>query len=459
MSERERTGQNSENRTETGQNNDPEEQQPVKKYPKTHQEYWKQKLKKREYKDNSGIIHEVSDWQVRIFHASREAWFNLKTANKAAAAAKARDIYLVLISEGWDAALERFKDTPQKKEHEPTIGEFIEEVGKVSTLKPNTLNDYVKKFRLIAGEVCGIEKTSLRYDPYNGGRERWTEKVNAIKLNQITPKKVQQWKLDYLKRRAGDPSEEKSARVTLNSNLRCAKSLFSQKILKFIDLNLPDPLPFEGVEFERVGRATRYRSKIDPSVLTQNAFEELKDDHPEQFKIFLLAIAVGLRRGEIDSLTWPQIDTERAVIRVEAHEYAQLKTESSEDEVDVDPAVLALLKEFEEEGETFVIRSDVPPRKNTTYRFYRCQKEFQALVKWLKKNGVDAQKPIHTLRKEFGSLICEQAGIFAASSQLRHSSIKLTRDFYIDKKTKTTVQLEKILGQKPEDEPSSENNS
>ncbi|MEM6820317.1 MAG: tyrosine-type recombinase/integrase [Verrucomicrobiota bacterium] len=457
MSEQKRTSRNNKRGTERGQQNSAESSERLRKHPKTHQDYWKERLRKRTYK-REGIIHEVSDWQIRMKYAGREAWFNLKTANKAAASVKARDIYLAIVAEGWDAALDRFKDTPQKKEHEPTIGEFIEEVTKVSSLRPGTLHEYTKKLRLIAGEICGIPKTAKRFDPYNGGRERWLERVDGLKLNRITPKKVQQWKLQYLKEREGNPAEERSARVTVNSSIRCAKSLFSERLLKFIDLKLPDPLPFEGVEFERVGRATRYRSEIDPAALTKDAFEELRESAPEQFKIFLLAITVGLRRAEIDTLVWRQIDDANAVIRIETHEYAQLKTASSEEEVDVDPRVLSILKEFERDKTSeFVIESPVPFRKGTNYRFYRCQREFQHLIKWLRRKGVKDRKPIHALRKEFGSLICEQAGIYAASNQLRHSSILLTRDYYVDKKAKTTVQLEEMLGRKSENEDSKDN--
>ncbi len=77
---------------------------------------------------------------------------------------------------------------------------------------------------------------------------------------------------------------------------------------------------------------------------------------------------------------------------------------------------------------------------------HRCLPQFKVLVDWLRGKGITAKKPLHTLRKEFGSLICQEAGIFAASAQLRHSSIKLTNEYYADKKSKTTVRVGKMLG-------------
>ncbi len=41
----------------------------------------------------------------------------------------------------------------------------------------------------------------------------------------------------------------------------------------------------------------------------------------QQFKIFLLGIGAGLRRKEIDSLLWTQIEFDTAEIRLEANEH------------------------------------------------------------------------------------------------------------------------------------------
>jgi hypothetical protein len=54
---------------------------------------------------------------------------------------------------------------------------------------------------------------------------------------------------------------------------------------------------------------------------------------------------------------------------------------------------------------------------------YRCHKHLNFLREWLRLKGVKVQKPIHTLRKEVGSLIASEQGIFAASRHLRHADI------------------------------------
>ena len=56
-----------------------------------------------------------------------------------------------------------------------------------------------------------------------------------------------------------------------------------------------------------------------------------------------------------------------------------------------------------------------------------------------------ARNALHSLRKEFGSQFCAQAGIYAASVALRHSPINLTREFYIDKKQPAFLAITKLM--------------
>jgi hypothetical protein len=54
---------------------------------------------------------------------------------------------------------------------------------------------------------------------------------------------------------------------------------------------------------------------------------------------------------------------------------------------------------------TFVIPSDRIPKTVTRGDYYRCESHFDSLNAWLRSKGVNTQKPLHTLRKEYGSLI------------------------------------------------------
>lgn len=74
-------------------------------------------------------------------------------------------------------------------------------------------------------------------------------------------------------------------------------------------------------------------------------------------------------------------------------------------------------------------------------------------MNWLHGIGVTARKALHSLRKEFGSQICAQARIYAASVALRHSSITRTRDCYLDKKQPASLAVSKMMQEPPNEEP------
>jgi len=53
--------------------------------------------------------------------------------------------------------------------------------------------------------------------------------------------------------------------------------------------------------------------------------------------------------------------------------------------------------------------------------------------------GVTAVKPLHELRKEFGSQLCAKYGTYAASRMLRLADIAITAQHYLDQKERVTV--------------------
>lgn len=88
----------------------------------------------------------------------------------------------------------------------------------------------------------------------------------------------------------------------------------------------------------------RYRSSFDLVKLTEDARNELLDERPEHFKVFVLAVMAGLRRREIDTLEWAAFRWEIAAIRIEPTRYFQPKSEDSIGDVEVDPEVLEIFR-------------------------------------------------------------------------------------------------------------------
>lgn len=265
------------------------------------------------------------------------------------------------------------------------------------------------------------------------------------------------WKTSFLAKAKPDPVSQRSARVSVNSFLRRARGLFSGKILKHIaHLELPDPLPFAGVEFEP-RQTLKYRSSFQVQELIVKAKDALANSDPEAFKVFLLAVMVGLRRREIDLLEWDSVLWDVGVIRIQATEFFDAKTEDSLGDIAVDESLLNLLRGYRARATgRFVVESADEPRPGATWHHYRCQKIFERLTTWLRKQGVKAAHPLHEMRKEFGSLINAQHGIHAGSRALRHADISITNLFYTDARKRALPGLGHLLEEEEKVVPISE---
>jgi hypothetical protein len=104
-------------------------------------------------------------------------------------------------------------------------------------------------------------------------------RVHGIELSKITPVKIQEWKQSFLVAAGNDPLALRKARISVNTFLRRSRSLFSPKVLRQLQLSLPSPLPFDGVEFEP-RQSMKYRSNFNVIDLIKLANKELKPSDP-----------------------------------------------------------------------------------------------------------------------------------------------------------------------------------
>ena len=422
---------------------DPKTSETARVYPKTDVRYWHDKLFRRSN----------DEWHCRIGFGSRQDRWPLRTANREQAAQKARDIWLSLQTHGYQATEAKFKPwtvaPAQTSAKTINVGDFIKAVSAVAVVRPTTLTTYGRKLRFLVSQVAKVKGTKARHDYVHGGAAKWRGQVDNVPLATLTPEKVMQWRTAYVERHAGQPMKRASAQQTAASIIRSAKALFAPKVIRNLGIELPSPLPFDGVDLGKRSRV-RYKSKINAALLATLAHTELKDAQPEQFKIFLLAFGAGLRRSEIDRLTWKHFNWQQGTITIEATEYGLTKTESSADEIDVGEDLLAYFKSAMAQSKSeFVIESKAAPTAAPHWNRYRCDGHFKAMLEWLRAKGVTVRNPLHTLRKEFGSLINQKFGIFAASAALRHSNITITREAYVDKKERIALDIGELMQKQP----------
>ena len=417
----------------------PEKSSQRKSFSKGDARYWL--LPGRLFKD-----HQSPDYSCRFSLRGRRVQLCLNTSNLKEAARRASDAFTSVATKGWEPTLDDYRPKPQESPKKvATVGELITSATALSSARKGSINTYAKSFRKIVAEIHSIGDKK-KYDPYKGGANAWRIKVDAISLTDVPPSAVLAWKNRRLKDAEVDPLTKRRATITVNSLLRNSKALFAKRVLPFLSQSilLPEELPFEGVLLEK-NPSLRYVSRIDPYAILALANEELKETKPEEFKVLVLALVCGLRRGEIDNLLWRSFDFNKRILRIEHSEFHALKSEDSAGQIDLDDGTCSLFQSYRQADATslFVIKSAKKGSKQSKAKtpIYRCNAVFSSLIIWLRHNGVDGQKPIHTLRKEIGSVIASEQGIFAASRYLRHADINITSAFYADKKKAVTPQV------------------
>ena len=419
--------------------------------------YWKDRIFK---KVSRGM--ESPHYTMDLMFKGRRLSFTLGTGNQGAAAQTATGIYNDLLTLGVTAALTKHRPQTAKPEKVATVGEWIAAVKKVTSVNDATFNQYAASLRKIVGDIISVKKDDSRFGPKKGGASKYRASIDDASLEILTLEALMQWRKSYVGK-SRNPLEVKSRQTSCNSTIRQGRSLFAGVLTYTIEgLLLPKPKPFEiPVELKHASRKkgdhplffsaanTKYSSKIDAKQLLRKASDDLKPKNPAAFLAMLLALGAGLRRGEIDSLCWHQIDTQEGVISMEVTEKAGLKTKSSEGVVEIDEKLAGILQDYKAstkaKASDYVIEPEVIISKGTGPKVwgqhYRANATFDTLTAWLRANGVTAKKPLHELRKELGSLITQEHGIHAASQMLRHSSIQVTANHYVAKKSRTTVSV------------------
>ncbi len=410
---------------------------------KDSQAYWKAKVRPRVIRGQ-----ETAEYYVRFFEAGREAWICCDSSNRSVAANKARDLYLRMKAIGLPALLAELRPEA-KPDRVCTVAEYLEAAQALAIVRPATLAEYVGSLRRVIAAVRGIAPKSDKHTD----RVAWRARVDAVRLDQITPAAVKAWRkaeLDKALAEGGEVAKDRRA-ATLASHLRDARALFSAAIVGELSksLTLPDPLPFEGITAAAVTR--RFVATVDPRKLYAAA-DDLAPDIRTAFDLLLVA---GLRRGEADALPWAHVDLEAGTVTVDVTPTFRPKSKEAHRTVPLPADVVARLKarrksmptaEHVLEGRKTKPARKAPGEKLAAYEYRAAA--WPDLTAWLKKQGLRDLTPLHALRKMSGSFIYAVAGLEAARQHLGHRDVSTTARSYLAARTVTVD-----LSAKPEADP------
>lgn len=384
--------------------------------------YWEANgLYRDSFTNASGQRQLVPDYSVRIHFDGNRGNFPLRTSNKAQAAEKARDIYCSLEDFGWEATMAEFR--PGRSIG--TVGDYLKALEEKSDIPTDTLEGYGTALRGILAFTENI--------PFDQKLERdarknaWREKLHGLRLSVLTHEKLVRFQKEFVARVGNNPIKRKRAANSAESMVRRARALFSPKRVRAVGL-LEFKNPFAEIELKK--QDNRYESRISVGHLLEMAETELRGSEPEQYKIFLLGLTAGLRKAEIDYLEWSAFHWDEGYIRIDRTEWFEPKSPYSIGNVRVDAKLLEIFAELRKATPgDFVVQSTVPPGSEG----YRCETHFDRFNKWLRSKGVKELKPLHTLRKEFGSKLAKDKGILAAANGLRQSGTQTAYSNYVCK--------------------------
>jgi integrase len=447
--------------------------------------YWDARVYHPRY-GTAKSVKEAATFAVRIQAHGERRNVALPDTTKREAAKSAMALYKLVDMHGWERGLGEFRGEAPAARNNLTLGEYLAEVTATGEIVPRTLRTYATKVRRIAADIGKVKLSGNlnKFDHVNGGAKEWQRLVDAVPLRKLTPDAVQIWLSSHLAQFRSNPAKLMSATKSANSCIRAGKAIFAERIReRLTHVILPESPPFVGMKTVKE-RPTRYRSEIEsPEVLLvagmrelANATmetehqaicqeflgegEEVPDPAPadkiraelqasrkrEAFKVLVLGLCAGLRRGEIDRLQWSQVGFARSHIVIKATDCFAPKANSAGD-VPIDEDIVKLLKKWKKNATGRFVVEGVEPKTDSDSHHYRAGRAHAELIEWLHRKGLTARNPLHALRKEFGSIVCQKAGVYVASRLLRHANITMTAAVYTDDRGRVTSGLGSALSQ------------
>lgn len=143
---------------------------------------------------------------------------------------------------------------------------------------------------------------------------------------------------------------------------------------------------------------------------------------PEMYQIFLTLLHTGMRKAELENLTWDDVDLKKRLIHIRGKTYWQPKT--GERSIPINDALLTVLLEVRKrsqethpDGFVFAVKGS-----GKSHNLLRNE-----LIKTATKAGIDNLTKVHTLRHTFAShLVMNGVDLPSVQKLMGHSDIKTT---------------------------------
>ena len=312
---------------------------------------------------------QTANWCVRFQHKGKRTCRSLGTADYRLATQRAKQLVTSVRQHGWARSL-----ALPTSQDSLSIAALLEQYHRNAVsrgLRPRSIAHARKDLSRVARETC------------------------ARRVADLTSATLQNW------------IEECGLKpITLRSVLRNAGSVFAKRSLQAMGLGELQN-PFAQLVRPKVDREPFHAPPR--SWIMQLMRQGIRELSGEPRLAFVLALGAGLRWGEIISLTWDDVQPQS--VRVAASKAKGRRGRV----IPIGRMVREVLGPARSQG--IVIGTDA-------------EEVHEGVCAWLRAQGVKDAKPVHYLRKCYGSLAVGDHGIFVASKLLGHSNITLTASTY-----------------------------
>jgi integrase len=399
----------------------------AKSFSKRDSRYWYGKI----FQQTQANGQTDANWSCRVAIGGRRRQLSLDTGNRQTAAERAAAFYSSARDEGWDAALtayaSRRKPTPPPPAS-ATVGAVLRVIEERGThLRQSTKIRIYSALRVISASAAGIEEYNTRAS--NAAKSARRDRIDRIDLATVTPDLVRRWQRDFIAVEGDDDLRQATKKRSADGTLAAFSRAWTAALAPhYADAGLTMPSnPAKSVRLFRL-KTPRYRSDVDAGALVRDAKDQLSGDG---YRTLVLALQFGLRRAEVDRLQWQHIDLVAGQLSVEGTEAGATKTGASERTLDISPGMVAVLAEWKEEAIGDYVVAPLAALRPKRWSSYRADAAFEEVLRWLRGRGWDSAQPLHQLRKEFGSMVSMNFGVFEASEALGHSDVRVTAALYV----------------------------
>ncbi|PWA12078.1 site-specific integrase [Pueribacillus theae] len=357
---------------------------------------------------------------------------------------RGKDSYRLIASGGRGPDGKRIKHTktikaPSDREARKELAKFVAEIQKGQYIEPSKLSlaEFAARWVRDYGEKNLSPTTLKRYREYLNSRI--LPAMGHLKLEQIKPLHL----LEFYRNLQEDGIRKDGKKGGLSEQTILHHHRLISAILEaavkwqLIALN-----PASRVQPPKVSKK---EMKYYDEEQTLKLLAALEHAEPKYKVLVTLAIATGLRRGELLGLEWSHIDFERNTIEIKQSSlYVEgkgvitktPKNKSSERMISAPDSVMALLREYKRiQNEERLKLGDIWQHSDRLFTTWDGKPMHPNTVnnwfpKFLRKNKLDPL-PFHGLRHTAATLLIGKGvHVKTISNRLGHANISTTMDIY-----------------------------